>query len=116
MPATTERTLIIEYANGDKERVTIPGNAKVTYSSINPQSKGGYVSDYALRVYEGRTASSSQIACFVGVKSFCDASLKRKRLQVDEAHEHESSSNGRESKSKSKTRREERWEDVDVPF
>ena len=68
--------------------IEIPDDSKVTFGYFNPAASGipknspGF--DYgnqnvakqtALRIYEGKTEKSNQLACFIGVTGFRDESV-----------------------------------------
>jgi ATP/maltotriose-dependent transcriptional regulator MalT len=62
-------------------KLTIPADAKVTFSSVNPSSRDY---DKALRIYINE---KQQLACFVNVQWFRDLSLTVEREVVSESGE-----------------------------
>lgn len=68
-----DRTLLVEYASGKKQKIAIPGDAKVTFSAVNPSSPGHYGNGYCVRIYK---AKENQLAVLTGVTAFRDLSLK----------------------------------------
>jgi ATP/maltotriose-dependent transcriptional regulator MalT len=74
-PAT--RTLLVQDKNG-RFKLTIPADAKVTFSSVNPSSRDY---DKALRIYQNE---KQQLACFVNVQWFRDLSLIVEREVIEE--------------------------------
>jgi len=78
------KTLLVEDNHG-RFKVTIPGNAKVTFGPLVPS--GGKFSDcqeLTLRIYE---TQNQQLAAFVGVRWFRDTSLPVERRVVSEVGE-----------------------------
>lgn len=63
------------------QRVTIPAEAKVTFSGVNPAGAHG---EKALRIY---TSRDQQLACFTGVEFFRDTSIKVEQLVRNERTE-----------------------------
>lgn len=82
--AVDERTLLVE-CRGEKFKITIPADWKVTFGKA--MQGRGYESDpdgRELRIYECET---KQRACFTGVRSFRDLSIPVVRLVVSESGE-----------------------------
>lgn len=76
--------------------IEVPDDAKVTFGYFNPtRNEGGAFAnnqygqrpnvarETALRIYEGKTEKSNQIACFIGVKGFRDESIGLKRMREE---------------------------------
>lgn len=84
----------IRVYDGDGDFVIeVPQDAKITFHYFNPASAGssGYDKyggrgntnasrETALRIYEGKTERSGQIAVFLGVTGFRDESIKLTRM------------------------------------
>lgn len=107
-----ERTLLVE-CRGEKFKITIPADWKVTFGKA--MQGRGYESDpdgRELRIYECET---KQRACFTGVRSFRDLSIQVVRLVVSEsgAQSWESDGDGGSSSTR-KVRRSVR--EVNEPF
>ena len=92
MVAEGERRLRVYDSKGDFI-IVVPDGAKVTFGYFNPATQGDAKRDRnydysdrnvarqtALRIYEGKTAGSNQLACFLGVKGFRDDRIKLTRL------------------------------------
>lgn len=80
------RTFILELANGNTRKITVPGNWKLTYGQIVPfENRGqrpGPRADFALRLYEG--SKENLRAVMTDVVSIRDATIEisEKRTQV----------------------------------
>lgn len=84
------RTLRVYDRKGDFV-IEVPDDAKVTFGYFNPAAPRDQSRDYthhdnvarqtALRIYEGKTEKSNQLACFLGVTGFRDESLPLTRMQ-----------------------------------
>lgn len=67
--------------------IEIPDDSKVTFGYFNPAAAGSknvnsdmyghanVAKQTALRIYEGKTEKSNQLACFIGVTGFRDESV-----------------------------------------
>lgn len=75
-------------------KIEVPDDAKVTFGYFNPAVAGAKQPnmDYghtnvakqtALRIYEGKTEKSNQLACFIGVTGFRDESISLTRLREE---------------------------------
>lgn len=74
------RTLLVKTRRDGEFKVTVPDNWKITFSAFQPGRGQGFGEEgNALRMYEG---NSQQRACFTGVTSFRDLSIKVEKLKV----------------------------------
>lgn len=83
-PAET-RSILIEFNSGDAQIVEgIPGDAKITYTHMNPGGGGHYNNAPCVRIYRGSSGgeSGNQLAVFTDVKRFRDLSLSVKTRKV----------------------------------
>lgn len=71
--STDKRTYVLNMKDGTKQKVTIPGNWKLTFGPLVPGSKDGNMNGagaLVLRIYEG--SKENQRAVFTGVESWRD--------------------------------------------
>ena len=75
------RQYLIEFESGEKKRITVPDNWKVTFGPIAIMSKSpGVRVPIALRFYEDE---NRQRAIFVEVRSFRDLGIPLEELKVE---------------------------------
>lgn len=75
--------------------IDVPDDAKVTFGYFNPAAAGqkdpnsnmyghaNIAKQTALRIYEGKTEKSNQLACFIGVTGFRDESVGLTKLKEE---------------------------------
>ena len=78
------KTLLVEA--DEIFQITIPDDAKITFSPWSPPKKDGYVNERTLagtlRIYQ--TTKDNIIACFAGVRTFRDISMSYRKQVVKE--------------------------------
>lgn len=79
-----EKTYIINFKNGTKQRITVPSDWKVTFGPAaagnRSDGSGGRIMPLALRFYESK---DKQRAIFTDVVSFRDTSIKIEEEKVN---------------------------------
>lgn len=115
MAAKNEETVVylIEYQNGDAEKITIPASWKVTFGPLVPGSKA-HESNGAicLRVYESK---EKQRAVFTKVQSFrmIGIPVERKIVKTQQETFYRDTPQGKKSVVMSGS--VEEWKDADEP-
>lgn len=110
-PGTTDndvRTYEIKQS-GERFRIDIPANFKVTFGPLTPGSKFGGGA-YALRVYESDT---KQRAVFVGVDSFRDLSIPYRRYVKNTKSNSQSEHTSKKDSASSEVVRSDEWVEVE---
>lgn len=114
-----KRTYILNMKDGTKQKITIPGNWKMTFGPLVPGSKDfnhNSAGALVLRIYEGN--KDNQRAVFTGVESWRDTSeLAIEVEQVQEKQQMASVDIPGEGKKDVAVRMETRqWIDPDKPM
>lgn len=85
MASSEKRTYVLNMRDGTKQKITIPGNWKLTFGPLTPGSKDAGLNSsgaLVLRIYEGN--KDNQRAVFTGVESWRDtAELEIQVEKVD---------------------------------
>lgn len=86
--AGNTRTLLIAHRDGTEEQVDIDKNCKVTFGPavVGYKDTEKRTVPMALRIYEGKSDNSAQLAIFTDVVSFRDMAIpiRRKKINTQE--------------------------------
>lgn len=108
---TEKKTYLVEKRSGERVKITVPEDWKVTFGPIAVGGRSGNSGSLALRFYESDT---KQRAIFTGVESFRDLSIPVEIEEVTESGETSwvVTNDGAERKTKRKRDRSWRKEDA----